>query len=226
MSKKQKVVNVEDLKKILTDHHNNDCWSQTKSWFDTFGQNVLVRTRFLKNIMYLPEIPTSGLYEGKQIDFSVLQGDIIETATALTKNPLFEYDPSKNSYYAIIPSSCSIQKNKYKFVTLARLWPIDSLEGPLKTAYQESVLLKNNKLFYFPPIDKINDGPFGFLAVFEEISYIENEYLQSVKRIATLSEMGWHLFNAFIANHFTRTSGDDFLIRKSSTPSTWSYNDE
>jgi hypothetical protein len=76
---------------------------------------------------------------------------------------------------------------------------------------------------YLLPIDGEELGDFGFVAIFEEISYIENELLQSVQRIASLSRVGWHLLNAFLVNHFTRPSSDDITLRQSKHDKEWGF---
>ncbi len=153
----------------------------------------------------------------------VLQGDVVKTMAAMTHDPEFDYDDTKDSLYIVIPSSCSIQPQKYKWVLLARLYPLDDSNIPsMKSAYYEALNLKNNRYFYLPSIQNETSGEYGYLAVLEEISYIENSYLQTCARVASLSTLGWHLFNAFIVNHFTRPSGDDLKIRDSDFPEKWS----
>jgi hypothetical protein len=176
--------------------------------------------------MYAPNGPINHTpaFQGKGVQqFNVLQGDIIKTKAAITNNPVFDFDQLEYSYYIIVPSSCSVQPNKYKWVLLTRLFPVLSLDGSVKTAFLESVNLQNNKLFYLPPFDNEDDG-YGYLAIFEEISYISNSILQTSSRVASLSEIGWHFFNAFLVNHLTRPSGDDLIVRNINAPKKWSFN--
>ena len=58
---------------------------------------------------------------------------------AITNNPLFDFNPNEYSYYVIVPSSCSIQPNKYKQVLLARLKPIENIDGSMKSAFLETI---------------------------------------------------------------------------------------
>jgi hypothetical protein len=93
----------------------------------------------------------------------------------------------------------------------------------MKTIFIQSVIFKTVKTFYLPPIDGETLGEFGFVAIFEEISHIENGLLQSAQRIASLSMIGWRLLNAFLVNHFTRPSTDDVTLRKSKYDAEWSF---
>src|SRR5579872_3000268 len=114
--KKKKVVNISELEAILQNYHNSNCWNETKAWFNQFGSNVSERAKFLKANMYTPRPITSADGGGKVGSFSVLQGDIIKTKAAITSDPLFDYEPLEYSYYLVIPSSCSVQPNRYKQV--------------------------------------------------------------------------------------------------------------
>ena len=223
MEKKKKTVKVTELETILQNYHNNNCWNETKAWFNQFGNNVSERAKFLKAKMYSSKPITTEDGEGKVDDFSVLQGDIIKTKAAITSVPLFDYDQLEYSYYLIVPSSCSIQPNRYKQVLLARLTPIQDIEHEMKNIFIDSVRLKAAKNFYLPPIDGESLGEFGFIAVFEEISHIDNGLLQSAQRVASLSMIGWHLLNAFVVNHFTRPSSDDVTLRQSEDDEEWSF---
>ena len=223
---KKVVLKIGELEKILNDYHHNECWKKIVSWFDKFGKNAAERTKFLKSIMYTPKPLTAADASEKVEEFFVLQGDIIKTKAAVTNSPVFDgYNPTGYSYYVVVPSSCSVQPKKYKQVLLARLLPIENTSGAIKSAFLESITFQNKRLFYFPPIDGVAVGPFGFLGIFEEISYIENSLLQSSTRVASLSLIGWHLLNAFLVNHYTRPSGDDFKIRQHVHHHDWSFND-
>ncbi len=218
-------LDIDQLKSILSKYHTKDCWTQTKKWFNPFGKNIDKRINFLKEIMYAPNGPINhtAVFLSKGVErFNILQGDIIKTKAAITNNPIFSFDQLEYSYYIVIPSSCSVQPNKYKWVLLTRLFPVNSLDGSIKNAFLESINLHNNKLFYLPPFNKA-DNDYGYLAMFEEISYISNSILQTSSRIASLSEIGWHFFNAFLVNHLTRPSGDDLIVRNISAPKKWSY---
>jgi len=223
MSRKKIILKVNELEKILSNHHHNDAWNQIKIWFEQFGKNYTERMKFLKKFMYAskPLISTDGEVD----EFHVLQGDIIKTKAAVTSGPLFDFDPLEYSYYLIVPSSCSVQPKKYRQVLLARLSPItkEKIENTVTNAFLQSINLKNNRSFYFPPIDGVVQGEFGFLAVFEEISYIANELLQSVQRVASLSLIGWHFLNAFLVNHYSRPSSDDLKLRRLEYDNEWSF---
>ncbi len=223
MRKKKKIVKVNELQSILENYHNTNCWSETKTWFNQFGNNVSERTKFLKANMYTPKPITPADSNGRINDFSVLQGDIIKTKAAITSSPLFNYAPLEYSHCLIVPSSCSVQPNRYKQVLLARLSPIENIEQEMKTIFIQSVKFESVKTFYLPPIDGEELGEFGFVAIFEEISHIENGLLQSAQRIASLSMIGWRLLNAFLVNHFTRPSSDDVTLRKSKHDAEWSF---
>ena len=224
MTKTKVVLKIKELEKILSDHHDKNSWHKVKNWFLPFGKNVLERAKFLKSIMYTPKPLTTADVKGKIDEFFVLQGDIIKTKAAITNKPLFNYTPTEYSYYVIVPSSCSVQPNKYRQVLLARLYPIeDANDSKIKTAFLQSINLEVNKSFYFPPIDGENLGELGFLAIFEEISYIDNELLQSANRVASLSLIGWHFLNAFLVNHYTRPSSDDVKLRGVQYPEEWSF---
>lgn len=222
MKSKKIAVNVNELETILQSYHNSDCWDKTIQWFNQFGKKIDERTKFLKAFMYTPK-PLTADDKGKVKEFSVLQGDIIKTKAAITSNPLFDFDPLEYSYYLIAPSSCSVQPNRYKQVLLARLSPIESVDGEMRNVFLQSIRLKNGKAFYLPPINGEELGEFGFVAFFEEISYIENGLLQSAQRLASLSMIGWHLLNAFLVNHFTRPSSDDFKLRQSKHNTEWFF---
>src|SRR5690242_3557999 len=112
--KTKKVVKVSELDVILQNYHNNNCWNETKAWFNQFGNNVRERAKFLKANMYAPKPLTPEDGGGKVDNFSVLQGDIIKTKAAITSAPLFDYTPLEYAYYLIVPSSCSVQPNKYR----------------------------------------------------------------------------------------------------------------
>jgi hypothetical protein len=212
MTKKKIVLDVDRLANILQKYHHKECWNEIKKWFGAFGKNIAEQAKFLKSIMYTKNPLISSDTSG-DINFSVLQGDIIKTKAAITNNPLFNFNQAEYSYYIIIPTSCSIQPNKYKQVLLARLCPVEDI----------SIKLENNKLFYLPPIDKVQCGEYGFLAIFEEISYIDNQLLQTTQRVASLSLIGWHLLNAFLVNHYTRPSSDDKILRESEHTSEWCF---
>lgn len=223
MIKKKVVLKVNELKKILNDYHHNNCWNETKDWFKPFGKHIDERAKFLKSIMYTPKPLTAT--DGKDMvdEFFVLQGDIIKTNAAITNSPLFDFNPLEYSHYVIVPSSCSVQPRKYRQILLARLSPIENINGKIKDAFLQSIKFENNKLFYFPPIDNEKLGEFGFLAIFEEISYIENELLQSAQRVASLSLIGWHLLNAFLVNHYSRPSSDDIKLRELEHANEWCF---
>jgi hypothetical protein len=223
MKGKKIVVNVNELETILQSYHNSDCWNEIINWFDQFGKNIDERAKFLKAFLYTSKPLTSADDQGKAGDFSVLQGDIIKTKAAITNNPLFDFNPVEYSYYLVVPSSCSVQPNRYKQVLLARLSPIESTDGQMRNVFLQSIRFENVKTFYLPPIDGEKVGEFGFVAVFEEISYIENELLQSAQRLASLSMIGWHLLNAFLVNHFTRPSSGDAVLRQSSHDAEWNF---
>jgi hypothetical protein len=223
MAKKKVVLKVEELEKILADYHHSDCWKKTKAWFNPFGKNIQERAKFLKANMYTPKPLVTADGKGKVAAFSILQGDIIKTKSAITYEPLFDFKQEEYSYYMVVPSSCSVQPNKYRQVLLARLSPIENIDGAMKNAFVTSIKFENNKSFYLPPIDGESLGEFGFLAVFEEISHIDNKLLQSVQRLASLSRIGWHLLNAFLVNHFTRPSSDDTALRESKYDVDWSF---
>lgn len=223
MEKKKKIVKVTELESILQNYHNSDCWNETKAWFNQFGNNVSERTKFLKANMYAPKPITPADGDGKVSDFSVLQGDIIKTKAAITSAPLFDYAPLEYSYYLVVPSSCSVQPNRYKQVLLARLSPIENIEQEMKTVFVHSVKYESVKTFYLPPIDGEALGEFGFVAIFEEISHIENGLLQSAQRVASLSMIGWRLLNAFLVNHFTRPSSDDVTLRQANYDAEWVF---
>ncbi|MBL6988794.1 MAG: hypothetical protein ISR65_03415 [Bacteriovoracaceae bacterium] len=217
-------LNVDELKDILETYHNKECWTKTQEWFEPFKRNNIERAKFLTSIMYTPSVLTPQNTSKLIGDFNVLQGDIIKTKAAITNNPVVDdYNPMNETLYVIIPSSCSVQPGRYKWVLLARLSPIGELDTEPKRSYYENVLkFKNGKVFFFPPIKDINIGPIGFYAIFEEISYIENSILQSSLRVASLSEIGWHLLNAFIVNHLTRPSNGDYKARATAYPREWS----
>ncbi len=224
MAKKKVVLKISELETILSDYHHNECWKKTQKWFNSFGKNVIERTKFLSAIMYAAKPLTVSDAKEKVDEFHVLQGDLIKTKAAVTNSPIFfEHNPTEYSYYVVVPSSCSVQPKKYKQVLLARLWPIEDVNGSMKSAFLTSIMFENNKLFYFPPIPDLQLGEFGFLGVFEEISYIENSLLQSSTRVASLSLLGWHMLNAFLVNHFTRPSTDDFKIRHQAPHKDWSF---
>lgn len=224
MAKKKVTLKVSELEKILSDYHHKECWTKTKEWFGPFGKNIDERSKFLKSIMYTKSPLTKDDAEGVE-DFAILQGDLIKTKAAVTNNPLFEFDLTSYSFYVVIPSSCSVQANRYKQVLLARLWPVEELTGQIKEAFLSAIRFENAKLFYFPPVDGETLGQFGFLGVFEEISYIENSLLQSSQRLASLSLIGWHLLNAFLVNHYTRPSSDDLKLRRTDYKENWSFVD-
>jgi len=223
MKNKKITVDVNKLKTILQSYHNNDCWNETKKWFNQFGNNMTERVKFLKYSMYTSK-PITAVDSSSEIgEFSILQGDVIKTKAAITSSPLFSFDPLIYSYYLTIPSSCSVQPNRYKQVLLARLAPIENLENGMKNIFLQSIRFENGKTFYMPPINDETIGEFGFIATFEEISYIENTLLQSAQRIASLSLIGWRLLNAFLVNHFTRPSSDDIKLRQSTNEENWSF---
>lgn len=223
MTKKKVVLKVNELEKILENYHRSDCWRQTKAWFDPFGRNIGERAKFLKANMYTPKPLVVADGKGNVTEFSVLQGDIIKTKAAITHDPLFDFMPDEYSYYIVVPSSCSVQPKKYRQVLLARLSPIENTEGVMKNAFVTSIKFENNKSFYLPPIDDEPPGEFGFLAICEEISHIDNTLLQSAQRVASLSLIGWHLLNAFLVNHYTRPSVDDSTLRQLSYDVEWSF---
>ena len=223
MTKKKVVLKVDELEKILANYHRSDCWKQTKAWFDPFGGNIEERAKFLKANMYTPKPLVTADGKGKVAEFSILQGDIIKTKAAITYDPVFDFRSNEYSYYIVVPSSCSVQPKKYRQVLLARLSPIESTEDVMRNAFLTSIKFENNKSFYLPPIDGESLGEFGFLAIFEEISHIDNKLLQSTQRLASLSMIGWHLLNAFLVNHFTRPSSDDATLRQSEYDSEWSF---
>lgn len=99
----------------MQNYHNSNCWNETKTWFDQFGNNVSERAKFLKANIYTPKPITPADGGGKVGNFSVLQGDIIKTKAAITSAPLFDYAPLEYSYYLIVPSSCSVQPNRFYF---------------------------------------------------------------------------------------------------------------
>ena len=214
-------LDVEKLLKILETYHKKDCWQKTQNWFKPLKGNFTERAKLLKNIIYTSAPLTEENTKGKLGDFSVLQGDIIKTKAAITNNTVFSYDRQSYSYYVIVPSSCSVQEGRYKWVLLARLWPIEKLDSANQQAYMSALKLESTKLFYFPPIDGVDVGTLGFLAVFEEISYMENSLLQSAKRVASLSEIGWRLLNGFVVNHFTRPPEGEHDARRCSFPKEW-----
>lgn len=220
--KKRTDLNVKKLSIILESFHSKECWQKTQAWFEQFEKNYPEKAKFLEAIMYSQNGPFvhSVKVHGKEISpFNVLQGDIIKTKAGLTNNPIFDFIQEEYNYYIVIPSSCSVQANRYKWILLSRLLPLeDSNIKDMNSAYLEALNLKNHKLFYLPPINGQDVGEYGFLAVLEEISYIGNTTLQSCTRLTSLSVIGWHLFNAFIVNHYTRPSNDDLKIRTDSRP--------
>lgn len=215
-------LNVDDLKNILEQYHSKDCWAKTINWFKPFKGNLVERAKFLRQVMYTNQVLTPQNTNHIIGDFNVLQGDVIKTKAAITNNPVFSYDPLEYSYYIVIPSSCSVQEGRYKWILLARLEPIEEITDSNKNTYENVLKFNTVKLYYLPPIEGVEIGRFGFFVIFEEISYIANELLQTSSRIASLSEIGWHLFNAFIVNHLTRPSLDDFKVRQSAYPKQWS----
>jgi len=223
MTKKKVILKVDELEKILEHYHRSDCWKKTKTWFAPFGGNIGERAKFLKANMYTPKPLVAADGKGKVAEFSVLQGDILKTKAAITYDPVFDFIPDEYSYYIVIPSSCSVQPKKYKQVLLARLSPIESTEDVMRQAFVTSIKFENNKSFYLPPIDGESPGEFGFLAIFEEVSHIDNKLLQSAQRVASLSLIGWHLLNAFLVNHYTRPSADDSTLRQLAYDTEWSF---
>jgi len=216
-------LDVDELKKILETYHNKECWTKIQKWFEPFQSDNTKRAKFFAKIMYTQDVLTAENTNNVIGSFNVLQGDVIKTKSANTFNPIIkDYNPLEYNYYVVIPSSCSVQPNRYKWVLLARLSPVEPLnDGKRKSIYESVLKFKNGKIFYLPPIKGVQEGALGFYGLFEEISYIENNRLQSSSRVASLSEIGWYLLNAFIVNHLTRPPKNENKARTTNHPAKW-----
>jgi hypothetical protein len=213
-------VDVENLCSSLREKHSPESWEAAKTWFDSkFGNNKTARLKFLDAVTFADSVIVHNEKLGVEA-FTMLQGDVVYTSLAKVPDPLFDYRDETFYFYVIVHPSCSIQTGRYQFVMTARLIPIvtDDSTGVLKSKLNECLGFKTTKFFYLPAIEGQPETCVGNLACFQEISYIENGHLQAAKRVGSLSEVGWHLFNAFLVYSFTRPSPDDLIIRADTYP--------
>jgi hypothetical protein len=141
---------------------------------------------------------------------------VIKTNLTKIPVPLTPFEDEDPYYYTIITRSCSTQR--YRQIKLARLIPLTSdCDKYLKNVISDTLKLKTHKFFFLPSTKDQENNVLGNLASFEEISLIQQDDLKTVSRVESLSELGFHLLNAFLNFHHTRPSPEDLVIRRGTT---------
>lgn len=218
-SEKNKLeLEVAALTHALEANHAATGWQAGKKWFEEhFSGDVVARLKFLDSVLYAK---TPFVHDPKSDvqEFKILQGDIVRSTMVKLPDPVHEFNEHQAYYYIVIHPSCSIQPKRHRWVLTSRLIEVLGSDGNSKGLLKDALTFKSSKFFYCPSLPDQSDKCIGNLACFEEVSYIENSVLQVADRVASLSDVGWHMFNAFLVHSFTRPSSDDKKIRANSSP--------
>lgn len=211
-------IDLDQLCAELRETRDPESWATAKAGLDKLGNDPVVRMKFL-NAAVFTEAPI--IYDGSKDtqEFKVLQGDIVSSVLGKVNDQVYPFEETEPYLYMVLPCSCSVQPKRLRNILTARLIEIRDGDAQIKSVVNDALFFRSTKFFYIPAIEHQAEEVLGNLACLEEVSYFLNEDLQVTTRVASLSEFGWHLLNAFLTNAFTRPSKDDYLLRKGTQPS-------
>jgi hypothetical protein len=182
----------------------SDSLSGTRTRLDVWNAvNAIVR----KPIEYKE---TSALgFDTADDQFSVLQGDIIQTEAAY----FYGERVAGMAKFAVLNSSCDLVPGRTAHASLLRILPIRKDEERAKEKLGTLLKFTRRDSMYLPALADDPEDVVGNAISFEGICQIRSSDLFLGNRVASLSVVGWRIFASFTRTVMARANPREVELR-------------
>ena len=153
---------------------------------------------------------TSALgFDTPDDQFSVLQGDIVQTEAAYFYGERIAGMPK----FAVLNSSCDLVPGRTALASLLRILPIRRDEERAKEKLGTLLKFSRRDSMYLPALPDDTEDVVGNVISFEGICQIRSSDLFLANRAASLSVVGWRIFASFARIVMARANPREVELR-------------
>ena len=153
---------------------------------------------------------TSALgFDTPDDQFSVLQGDIVQTEAAYFYGERIAGMPK----FAVLNSSCDLVPGRTSHASLLRILPIRKDEERAKEKLGTLLKFSRRDSMYLPALPDDTEDVVGNVISFEGICQIRSSDLFLANRAASLSVVGWRIFASFARTVMARANPREVELR-------------